>query len=90
MLQGLWVSELIDGDTFRGNGLTVRLADVDCPELWQTSGQAAKDHPSRLILRKQVSYEAKAIDPYKRAIAQVRLDGTDVNAEMRRFCGDKS
>lgn len=86
MRQKLWVSEVIDGDTFRGNGLTVRLADVNCPELWQTGGQAAKEHLSRLILHKQVSYESKATDPYDRVVAQVWVDSTDVNAEMRRFC----
>ena len=82
----VWVSEVIDGDTFRGGGQDFRLVGVDCPELDQPGGTAARDYLSALILHKYVEYESKGIDVYGRVLAQVWVGGTDVNAQMRQFC----
>ncbi|WP_324668049.1 thermonuclease family protein [Geochorda subterranea] len=83
----VWVSEVTDGDTFRANGRYFRLVDVDCPELHQPGGQAAKERLSALVLHKYVEYESRGTDSYGRVLAQVWVNTTDVNAEMRRFCG---
>ena len=79
------VVEVIDGDTFRTAANRIRLANVDAPELNEPGGQAAKRELERLIGGKEVIYEEKARDPYGRIVAQVWVNGTDVNAAMRRF-----
>lgn len=90
MAQTVWVSDVIDGDTFRANGQYFRLIHVDCPELYQPGGQAAKERLSALILHKSVSFESAGTDSYGRVLAQVWVNTTDVNAEMRRFCRDRT
>ncbi len=53
------VTEVIDGDTFkiiyRGEPITVRIADIDCPELQQPGGQEAKRLTSESILGKRIA-----------------------------------
>ncbi|MCI0723818.1 MAG: thermonuclease family protein [Acidobacteria bacterium] len=78
------VREVIDGDTFR-TAKIIRLANVDAPELSQPGGQAAKKKLESLIGGKEVVYDEKAHDNYGRIVAQVSVDGLDVNAAMNRY-----
>lgn len=78
------VVEVIDGDTFR-TAYTIRLENVDAPELHQPGGYAAQQRLESLIGGKEITYEEKARDVYSRIIAQVWVNSTDVNAAMRRF-----
>jgi len=78
------VVEVIDGDTFKTVNNTIRLANVDAPELSESGGFAAKRELERLVGGKEVTYEEKA-QSYGRIVAQVWVNSTDVNAAMRRF-----
>ena len=78
------VVQVIDGDTFK-TAYVIRLADVDAPELDEPGGPAAKRELERLIGGKDITYEEKARDVYGRIVAQVWVNGIDVNAAMRRF-----
>ena len=53
------VTEVIDGDTFktteRGKPVTVRIADIDCPELQQPGGQEAKQFTTKTLLGTLIS-----------------------------------
>ena len=86
MRQTARVSRVIDGDTFEIPGDTIRLENVNCPEMGQSGGSAARQKLESLIGGKTVSYEGQARDTYGRLVAQVWVNGINVNAEMRRFC----
>jgi len=79
------VVDVIDGDTFTVVGDTIRLADVDAPELDQPNGVRAKRRLQELIEGKDVEYEEQARDVYGRLVAQVWVGHVDVNATMRTF-----
>ena len=74
-----------DGDTYvfrKGNtDFTVRLKNVDAPELKQPFGYLSFVYTSKLISGKMVSYESTGKDLYARVLADVwinnqRLDST--------------
>lgn len=77
-----------DGDTIviltpDHQNITVRLAEVDCPEKSQAYGQAAKQFTSNLCFGKSVRLEGNEHDRYGRTIAKVILDdGRIVNYEL--------
>ena len=79
------VSSVIDGDTFRTRGPheDIRLARVYAPELGAPGGENAKRILSNKILNRVVT-----IDPvgtsYQRTVAEVWVDGENVNDFMRR------
>ena len=78
------VKEVIDGDTFK-TGNIIRLENVDAPELDQAGGQEAQRKLEELILNKEVVYEEQARDDYGRIIAQVWINGKNVNDAMNEF-----
>lgn len=80
------VTKVIDGDTFEtaSRKYPVRLANVDAPEKRQPGYQEAKEALKRLIEGKKVEITTVARDPYRRAVAKVKVDGKSVNATMRR------
>jgi endonuclease YncB( thermonuclease family) len=61
-----YVIEVIDGDTFKTKRDTIRLANVDAPELGSDNGRKAKKKLEELILNKWIEYEEKARDDYRR------------------------
>lgn len=81
------VSRVIDGDTFEISGVTatalsgnkynatetIRIADIDSPELNTGAGQRSKDALERKINGKTVTCTVKARDPYGRVVASVRV-----------------
>jgi micrococcal nuclease len=77
-----------DGDTLvllspDNQNITVRLAEVDCPEKNQAFGQAAKQFTSNLCFGKRVQLIVSQKDRYGRTVGQVLLeDGTNVNYEI--------
>ena len=73
-----------DGDTFRTTAqIWVRLARVNAPEIGTPSGQRAKETLERLIFGKPITYESVARDNYGRIVAEVWVNGTNVNDYMR-------
>lgn len=82
------VVKVKDGDTLGllssdNQEVTVRLAEIDCPEKSQAFGQAAKKFTSDICFGKQVKLIGDTHDRYGRTVAQiVLLDGTNVNHEL--------
>ena len=83
-----FVTEVIDGDTFKGNygNPSVRLADFNAPELNTPQGVYAKAYLENLIYGRMVSIETITTDVYGRHIANVKLEveNISVNEEMRK------
>ncbi|NVM62399.1 endonuclease YncB(thermonuclease family) [Mucilaginibacter sp. SG538B] len=79
------VVKIKDGDTLDlltgdNQQVTVRLAEIDCPEKSQAFGQAAKKFTSDLCFGKEVKLIGNEHDRYGRTVAQVVLiDGTNIN-----------
>lgn len=76
-----------DGDTFvllnaKKEQITIRLAEIDCPESGQAFGKNAKQFLSSLIFGKIVNCQITTIDSYGRSIGKVYIDGTSVSEEL--------
>ena len=77
-----------DGDTMvllspDNQSITVRLAEVDCPEKSQAFGQAAKQFTSNLCYGKIVQLIGTQHDRYGRTVGELVLEnGTSVNHEL--------
>lgn len=77
------VTSVIDGDTFTiSNRQTIRLFNVDAPELEYCYGKEAKDALSKKILGKKVLIKKPRTDYYRRVQAYVYVDGEFVNEYM--------
>ena len=79
---------VIDGDTVvirrAGGILKIRLAEIDAPEKAQPFGEEATQSLSDMVLRKQVKVTSRAVDKYGRMVANLSINGFDVNAEQVR------
>jgi len=79
---------VIDGDTVlirRASGLVkIRLAEIDAPEKTQSYGEISKLSLTGMVLGQRVKVNSQAVDQYGRLIAQLRMNGLDVNAEQIR------
>jgi len=74
------VQEVLDGDSFSiPPGQTIRLANVDAPELEFCYGQEAKEGLGKLILGKNVKIEKTGRDAFNRLVAFVYLDDQLIN-----------
>jgi endonuclease YncB( thermonuclease family) len=81
------VTEVIDGDTFKvsvyfqsssnttkyGSNETIRIADIDAPEIPSAAGLRAKSHLENRLKGKSVRLEIQARDTYGRLVCKVRL-----------------
>lgn len=77
------VTEVIDGDSFiLKTDQSIRLDNLDAPELKYCGGPEAKKRLEELVLGKIVEYEISAFDIFHRPIAQVYVDGKFVNEIM--------
>lgn len=80
------ITKVIDGDTYQvlqqGKLQTVRLKNVDAPELKQFFGIAAKDSLSQLLLRKVVTIEPEKMDLYGRLLATITIGGRVLDSQM--------
>lgn len=76
-----------DGDTLtiltaEKQRVSVRLADIDAPELGQPFGRAAKRELSELCFNRTASVEARTVDRYGRTVGVVSCDGNDASRLM--------
>ncbi|WP_300669080.1 thermonuclease family protein [Soonwooa sp.] len=76
-----------DGDTIvvllEGNiQLTLRLAEVDCPESGQAFGKNAKQFTSDEVFGKQITFIETTKDRYGRSVAKVYYDKKYLSAEL--------
>ena len=73
------VIRIVDADTYQvlsnAKVFTVRLANVDAPELKQNFGAEATQLVSELIYGKQVIIEVQGKDRYNRTIASITING---------------
>ena len=73
------VVKIIDGDTYKvlckKRVLTVRLANVDAPELKQNFGVNSKEKVETILLGKIVLMDSLGVDKYNRIIVDVRING---------------
>lgn len=77
------VTSVIDGDTFTiSNKQTIRLFNVDAPELQYCYGKEAKTVLENKILNKKVIIKKPRTDFYKRVQGYVYVDGEFVNEYM--------
>ena len=85
----LRVVRVADGDTFTGldaenRQVKIRLHGIDAPEAAQAIGTVSRKALADLIAGKTVSVEEVDRDRYGRVVANVRVAGKLVNAEMVR------
>ncbi|MBP6762505.1 MAG: thermonuclease family protein, partial [Thauera sp.] len=77
---------MADGDTLYasvdGHSIRIRLAQIDAPEKAQAFGRRSEQSLRELVGKRQVELAWKSLDRYGRPIAQVAVDGLDVNAEQ--------
>ena len=82
------VTGVADGDTLYasvdGHSIRIRLAQIDAPEKAQAFGHRSEQSLRELVGKRQVELAWKSLDRYGRRIAQVSVDGLDVNAEQVR------
>jgi micrococcal nuclease len=85
--------EVVDGDTVRVNGVSLRLVGFDCPETYcarceseRARGNAATARLRQLIVSaKKVDFVAdRRIDRYGRQLGYLRVDGRDAGAILIR------
>jgi endonuclease YncB( thermonuclease family) len=82
---------IIDGDTIRMDGITIRIMELDTPETFKSRcenelvlGLAAKEHLRSLLDSGTVTYEATGSDRYGRTLAKVHVGGVNVGQQMIR------
>ena len=88
-------TRIIDGDTIivadNRNPFTVRLVGIDAPELPREKhrpGQPfclkAKEYLANLVLNKVVDIKFYGTDPHGQLLAEIFVDGVNINLEMIR------
>lgn len=77
-----YVEHVTDGDTFRMNGMRIRLWGIDAPEMAQPLGPEAKRKLAAFVLGQRITCHDKGSDRYKRTVAKCFLNGTDLGAYM--------
>ena len=82
------VTGVADGDTcyviIDGRSTRVRLAAIDAPEKAQAFGRRSEQSLRQLVWKRTVTLEWHRLDRYGRPIADVTIEGLDVNAEQVR------
>lgn len=80
------VTRVIDGDTIMTSRRKhpIRLANVNAPEKGKRGGTQATNHLKGLVEGQQVTVTTVARDKYRRAVAQVKVGRSSVNAAMNK------
>jgi endonuclease YncB( thermonuclease family) len=82
------VTRVIDGDTLQvqasvsGPPLTVRLRDIDAPEICQVWGTQSRDALAELVKGRTVEVRTVARDVHGRTVAAVYVDGVNVGVRL--------
>jgi endonuclease YncB( thermonuclease family) len=83
-----WVVGVHDGDTLmvlrEGRGVSVRLDEIDAPELGQAYGRQSRQSLAGLCFGRIAHVREQGRDKYGRMLGRVSCSGTDVNAEQVR------
>jgi len=75
----IFVSRVLDGDTFEAGGNLVRLKGINTPERGMAYWEEAKMFLESMVLNKSVEFEFKEIDKYGRWLGYVFVGGEMVN-----------
>ncbi len=82
------VVAILDGDTVevlhQGRAERIRLNGIDAPEKKQAFGRRAQDFLGEMIFKQTVRVVVRSKDRYNRTVADLYLDGKNVNQEMVR------
>jgi micrococcal nuclease len=86
-VKGFYVERVVDGDTLvlsfaKSNVVTLRLDGIDAPEKGQPYYREAKAYLDSLVTRGAISVLTNGADRYKRTIATVYIQGTNINQQM--------
>lgn len=73
---------VVDGDTLRLGGVSVRLKGIAAPELSEPGGQAAKEALMRLVGSGVVTCRLTGERTHGRAVGFCEANGTDLNRAM--------
>jgi len=80
---------IIDGDTIRVDGVTIRIMELDTPETFRSRcenelvlGLAAKQHLRALIDSGPLTYEVSGQDRYGRTLAKVFVGDVNIGQRM--------
>jgi micrococcal nuclease len=78
------VTWVVDGDTFyvEGVDVSIRIADIDAPELGSSRGEDAKWYLIDMIYGKDVVLDCDGVDRYERWLCVVYVDGSNVGMEL--------
>jgi len=76
------VTKVIDGDTLKVRNVSIRLANVDAPEMGSKWGAWAKNELKDIVQGKTISYKPVG-KSYNRVVAEVKIRGKSVNQSMR-------
>lgn len=79
---------VIDGDTVvvetNGVELRVRLYGIDCPELYEPGGKAAKAFTGAFLTNGRVEIEPHGFDRYGRTVGRVFVNGDSLEMALVR------
>jgi endonuclease YncB( thermonuclease family) len=86
MVRRATVTRVDNGATFiiRPN-MVVKLKGITAPPRGTPEAERAKERLEQLILGKKVEFDTIEWDRLGRSIALVKVDGVDVNEEMKKF-----
>lgn len=80
--QIVFVTRVIDGDTFQTQQSRYRISEIDAPELGQQFGIESKNYLSKLILYKKVKIIVLRRDRYGRQVVKVFRGKEDIAESM--------
>jgi len=77
---------VVDGDTIKGNidskRITIRLVEIDAPEMDQPFGVESKRFLEKLIENKKVTLIAEGKDRYGRTLGELFVNKDNINEKM--------